>query len=144
MKAKIRKPTYYPFLPKFVNEWIYGKTVSIKVDPWDSWNADTTIAMLAVPVIKQLKKTTHGYHIVDPKDSSIPFDPSTKHEHMENMDAHSELRWNEVLDEIIWALEAVLDDDDWYSMNKVEQDNYLKRRDKGLLLFGKYFTNLWD
>jgi hypothetical protein len=44
--------------------------------------------------------------------------------------------WQAILDEIIWTLEAVVDDSAW---NTLED-----RRQAGCELFGKHFQHLWD
>ena len=36
------------------------RQVEIQIDHYDSWNADHTIAMIAVPLLKQLQETKHG------------------------------------------------------------------------------------
>ena len=36
------------------------RKVEIEVHPYDSWNADRTLALIAVPILKQLQATKHG------------------------------------------------------------------------------------
>jgi hypothetical protein len=51
-------------------------------------------------------------------------------------------RWNWVMDEMIFAFEFILDDDNRYShkFDQVVED----RVANGLSLFGKYYRGLWD
>ena len=58
------------------------RKMSIKIDKWDSWNADHTLAIIIHPVLVQLKKDTHGY-------------PSEKGMTMK--------KWNVILDKMIFA-----------------------------------------
>jgi hypothetical protein len=36
------------------------RKIVVKLDPWDSWNANDTLAIIILPVLKQLKETKHG------------------------------------------------------------------------------------
>ena len=96
-----------------------GREIDIQIEKFDTWNMDHTLAMIIVPMLKQLKETTHGY-------------PS-------NFSSHDE--WNAVLDEMIWAFEAIVRDE------YILADDYkatMDRIQRGTELFGKYYTNLWD
>lgn len=125
-------------------EWVDGKRhrkVKIQIDPWDSWNADETLAMVILPVLKQLKATGHGSGAVDDEDvpkklrrSSAP--PVEKEWHT---DEYWHLRWEYVLSEMICAFEIVLE-----SSSIMLDESTVKRRDHGLRLFGKYYMGLWD
>ena len=48
------------------------RKVEIQIDPWDSYNADHTLALIALSLIKQLKETKHGSAMVD--DEDVPED----------------------------------------------------------------------
>jgi len=144
----------------------------IVLDPEDSWSADLTIAKIAVPVLKQLKKTKHGYGLID--DSDVP-DYLKSHN-----DEHCEKKYEWVLDEIIWSLteranneENAPDLPDSFPLfdecpdgssggfswkrreySKEEQQiydefiekttEYENRIQNGCRLFGTYFQTLWD
>lgn len=136
------------------------------IDEWDSWNADNTIALIAAPLLQQLKKTKHGSGMVD--DEDVPEElRSTSAPPVEkwDTDANLHLRWEWVLDEMIWALtEHARGDGDskFYDHSEVDEeadifeqvekikcdheglDAYHKRKQRGFVLFGKYFQNLWD
>lgn len=99
-------------------QWIDSKKkrkIKIKVDRWDSWNADSTIAILILPILKQLKESKHGAPNVD--DEDVP-------EHLRALNASpKENSWDTdefwfdrfdwVLGEIIWAFEQLQPDVDW-------------------------------
>ena len=102
---------------------------------------DYTLAMIIHPMLVQLKETTHGY-------------PNQL----------TEERWNEILNEMIWAFEQKCKDDwqDNYYGNYIEDQKngpmagsfewidhegraaHQERMSNGFKLFGKYFENLWD
>lgn len=80
------------------------KKVQVRIDPWDVWSLDSTLAYIIVPALKKLREVKHGYPIVD--DSDVP-------EGMFPVDenGYSEKRWEWVLDEMIWAFEQI--NSDW-------------------------------
>ena len=137
------------------------------LDEWDSWNADHTIALIAAPLLQQLKLTKHGSGMVD--DEDVPEElRSTSAPPKENewdTDANVHKRWDWVLDEMIWALTEHAEgtgDDKFYDHSEVDEEAglmeqvaqikcdregleaYEKRKQRGFMLFGKYFQNLWD
>lgn len=97
-------------------EWIHSKrerTIKVKIDPWDSWNADETMALVCLPVIKQLKRTKHGAcNIADvdvPDHLKRTAAPPVENDWDTDANWFKRLDW--VLDEIIWALENVVSND---------------------------------
>ena len=57
-------------LYKFL-QWIESKrsrNIKIKIDYWDTWSMDHTLALIALPMLKQLKEKKHGSQIVDLED----------------------------------------------------------------------------
>lgn len=137
------------------------------LDEWDSFNADHTIALIAAPLLQQLKLTKHGSGMVD--DEDVPEElRSTSAPPKENewdTDANLHRRWDWVLDEMIWALTEHANgngNSKFYDHSEVDEeadlmvqvaqikcdreglDAYNKRKQRGFELFGKYFQNLWD
>jgi hypothetical protein len=137
------------------------------LDKWDSWSADHTIALIAAPLLQQLKLTKHGSGGVD--DDDVPEElRSTSAPPKENkwdIDDNWHKRWDWVLDEMIWAMtehadgmgeqkffdhsEVVEEADIMEQMAQIKCDHvgldaYEKRKQQGFELFGKYFQNLWD
>ncbi len=117
-----------------------NRATRVEIEPHDTWSMDCTLAMIIHPMLVQLKATTHGY-------------PSTT----------TEQEWNEILDEMIWAFEQKLGDEDWESLyydyevderemfgmklirhDRKGYDLHHKRMQNGFRLFGKYYQNLWD
>ena len=105
--------------------WIHSKKerkIKIRIDPYDSWGADATIAMIAVPLLKQLKATNHGTPMVDWEDSSFTkeeWEKIGKHIMGEGdltedeaawADAAHQAVWAHIQDEMIYALERCYDD----------------------------------
>ena len=137
------------------------------LDEWDSFNADHTIALIAAPLLQQLKLTKHGSGMVD--DEDVPEElRSTSAPPKENewdTDDNLHKRWDWVLDEMIWALTEHANgngDSKFYDHSEVDEEAdlmvqvaqikcdregleaYEARKQRGFELFGKYFQNLWS
>ena len=151
------------------NWWNDSRVVKVKIDHWDTWNLDSTLAYIVLPALKQLKEEKHGSPRVDPKDT-----PTMPEGFVDPIRGHDELihkRWEYVLDEMIWAFEQINTDWEeqyWSSHGKREVvkkegsdllewkvvepavydregiDRHNKRIDNGLRLFGAYYRGLWD
>jgi hypothetical protein len=96
-------------------DWISKKRnrkVKIQIDPWDTWSMDSTLSMIILPMLKQLKEKQHGAMLVDPLD--VPKNlrpkkkPSAKNDYVD--DTHFK-RWEWVMNELIWTFEQLNDDD---------------------------------
>ena len=142
------------------------QTVKVRIDRWDTWSMDDTLAPIILPMLVQLKATKHGAPIVD--DEDVPKElKSTSAEPKEkdwDTDSNHFKRWDWVMDEMIWAFEQKCRDDwmdDYYGDYVEDQKNgsmagsfewiddkgrdaHQKRMSNGFKLFGKYFENLWD
>lgn len=98
------------------------RKIDVQLDKFDTWNMDDTLAHIILPMLKQLKETKHGSHIVD--DGDVPEElrttSNTYQDHAgdqlvvkfgddkefeDKMWAQYEIRWNWVLGEMIWAFE---------------------------------------
>ena len=108
--------------------WIESKrkrNVKIRIDKYDTWNMDSTLSMLILPMLKQLQKTKHGAPNVD--DEDVPEElRSTSAPAKENewdTDGNHFKRWDWVMDEMIWAFEQLQPDNDW------EQQYYTGKHD---------------
>ena len=95
--------------------WIESKRkrkVSVRIDPYDTWSMDSTLATIVLPMLKQLKATKHGSPFTD--DADVPDElKSTSAPAKENewdTDGNHFRRWDYVLDEMIFAFECKLDD----------------------------------
>ena len=144
MKVNIGKyPTH-----RFYHNWLYDwfgyspkQKTSVKIHKYDTWSMDHTLAPIILPMLVQLKETTHS--------------------HPANL---TEQEWDEILDEMIWAFEQKCKDD-WedtyygpYTENPdgsilggrfewIDDEGLKKHQERmsnGFRLFGKYYENLWD
>ena len=156
MKIKIGK------FPKhrFYHNWLYDRfgyspkqKTSIRIDKYDTWSMDHTLAPIILPMLVQLKETKHGAPWVAVADVPKELRPTKKDINAYNKDGSTDdkffKRWDWVLDEMIWAFEQKCRDD-WmsdYDYNKWDSEGanaHQERMTNGFRLFGRYYESLWD
>jgi hypothetical protein len=171
---------YENFLEKLedVLQWIYnhstnlildkcfGQKMKIRIDNYDTWSMDHTLAPIILPMLNQLKETNHGAPFVDDEDvpEELRSTNALPKENDYDIDSNHLPRWDWVMDEMIWAFEQKCRDDwmkDYYGPYIEGEDGkplsghfecvdrkgaiaHQKRMSNGFRLFGKYFENLWD
>jgi hypothetical protein len=90
----------------------YGRKEKVRIDGYDVWSADHTLALIIHPTLIKLKEKKHGSPFVD--DEDVPEElrstaaPPKKNEYDTDDNYHD--RWGWVLDEMIWAFSQILDD----------------------------------
>jgi len=88
--------------------------VDVRIDPWDTWSMDHTLAPIILPMLLQLKATQHGGGLVDMKDVPKELRATKKQIDVFNetgkIDDKYFKRWSWVLDEMIFAFQSKLDD----------------------------------
>jgi len=113
MKVQIGK---YPE-HRWYHNWLFEKfgyspkqSVKVRIDEWDTWSMDHTLAEIVVPMLLQLKETKHGAPYVCPEDVPSELRPTKKEltAYTKNGETDSKFfeRWDWVLDEMIFAFEA--------------------------------------
>lgn len=157
--------------------WVDSKKkrkIDVRIDPWDTWSMDDTLAHIITPMLKQLKEKKHGSPYVDDDDvpeklRSTSAPPVEDHD----VDENHHKRWDWVMGEMIFAFESKLDDDWERKFESGEADLQWKKLDDGMSqmihgpnhtrtydeegrkkyhdrikngfrLFGKYYEGLWD
>jgi len=102
------------------------RQIDIHIDPYDTWSMDHTLAVIILPMLRQLKQTQHGAPVVE--DSDVPDElKSTSAPPKENewdVDQNHFKRWDWVMDEMIFAFEAH-NDDNWDSQFYSGEADYL-------------------
>ena len=125
---------------------------SVHLHDYDTWNMDHTLALIALPMLKQLKETKHGVPYMDYEDmpehlqyDRRQYDPRAVGDLFNNWDDFDReferqvKVWEWMMDEMIFAMEQVIDDD----IEHID-DMIFERIANGLKLFGKYYRSLWD
>lgn len=172
MKIKISKyPTH-----RWYHNFLFSKfgykneqKVSVRIDPWDTWSMDHTLAKIILPMLIQLKATKHSAPTISNKDVPLELQSDTIED---DVCATHFQKWDWVLDEMIFAFaskniaweeqfssgehdmhridldngtsEMVKGPNDTYKVDWEARNAYQQRMSNGFRLFGKYFENLWD
>ena len=152
---------------KWVLDHVHPKVNYVKVDRWDTWSADHTLAQIILPTLKMLKEVKNGAPNVD--DDDVPLSlKSTSAPPKENAwdtDDNHFRRWDYVLDEMIFAFQCKVDDSwedqfhsgefdkdktpgekGWEGTHKFDAKGHKRFHDRianGFRLFGKYYEGLW-
>ena len=119
-----RQERPHTFLYKFLS-WVDSKKPKkkyIKIDYWDTWSMDHTLAPIILPMLKQLKATKHGSGMIDMED--VPeymrttenedyddqkcFDFYHEDKEKRKYDVHDRFDW--ALDEMIFAFDHLVDE----------------------------------
>ena len=151
-----------------VLERVYPRVEYVKIDPWDVWSMDYTLAEIIVPMLRQLQANKQGAPFVDLEDVPEHLRPkkqTKKQRDSGEVDSTHFERWEWILGEMIWAFEQKTDDsaqDQFYDHSGVDHSRGLsdqigqikvdnegltawhQRKTNGFRLFGKYYEALWD
>ena len=90
------------------------KKCDVQVEYADDWNSDWTIATMVLPLLKKVKENKQGAPCVDDEDVSEEL-RSTSCAPKENewdTDANHFKRWDYVLDEILFAMQEIANDNE--------------------------------
>lgn len=150
---------------------VHPRIEYVKIDPWDVWSMDSTLAPIILPMLKELKRVKHGAPYTEDSDVPERLRSTTKSAQKAkkeswDTDGNHFRRWDWILDEMIWAFEQLNDDDHEapffdhskardpkdsldkqvrkIKVDRVGLKKHNERLDNGLRLFGKYFRALWD
>jgi len=135
-------------------QWIYDKrqrTIKVKIDYHDVFSADYTLALIILPVLKQYREKLNGSPWTDDQDvpdhlrstNAPPFNPENG-----ETDELFHQRWEWMVDEMIWAFEQIIDDDNdaQFHVNGYDHESHMKHEQRiknGTTLFGKYYRGIW-
>lgn len=157
-----------------VLDTIHPRIEYVKIDNYDVWNLDHTMSILLLPMFKKLKEDKQGAPHTDDEDvpDYLKSMNAPRVEDEYDIDANHFLRWDWIIDEIIWALEQYTYDwEDQYRFGdsdiewiKLENGCYQmadgpnhtreydwggmkKHQDRmsnGFRLIGKYYQAFWS
>lgn len=99
-------------------EWVESKrhrNIKVRIDNYDVWSMDHTLAMIIAPMLRKLRDNKMGAPFTD--DADVPDNlKSTAAPAKENewdTDDNHFARWDYILDEMIFAFESAVNGDDW-------------------------------
>ena len=105
-------------------DFVHPRISYVKIDRYDTWSMDHTLADIILPMLKQLRDTKHGSPLVDLEDlpeelrmvgyedgsSQLNLDFETAEQFREDSWNITHRRWEWVLNEMIFAFEHLVDD----------------------------------
>lgn len=104
--------------------------IKVRIDNWDTWNLDTTLATVIHPALVEFRKklNAHPLELTDIEE------------------------WKEILDKMIFSFYAICNNDKLEDVFYTEsegwdfegREEHYNKIQEGLDLFGKYFRGLWD
>lgn len=115
------------------------RVVNIKVDGYDTWSLDHTLALIIHPCLVQFREKMSGYW--NPDKDDLP-------DHIDDFDEYGyTIKGTEwIVDELIWTFWAVSNYEKGHlDISWIKKDDPDRIRfDNGLRLFGKYYMHLWN
>lgn len=132
--------------------WIESKKerkINVRIDNYDTWSMDHTLALIIHPMLIQLRDTNHGYFTSDPEDAPhIGKGDEVDFGHNDSL-AFDRYKW--IMSELIWTFDQLKSDNDYELFYNKETGwdreatkAHNERIKNGLRLFGKYYRALWD
>jgi hypothetical protein len=99
-------------------QWVWNcvhpKINYVKIDRYDTWSMDHTLAHIILPMLKQLKEKQHGAGFVDdedvPEGLGLRSTEAAPKENEYDTDSNHFARWEWVMNEMIFAFECKVDD----------------------------------
>lgn len=134
-----RYPLISRVLERILNP-IQERVILVKIDYHDVFSMDHTLSYIIHAMLLQLKVQKHGAPSVD--DDDVPDEIRSYQDHSDHDNNFGDVdkfffkRWDYVLDEMIFAFNAIKEDQD--------DKEYSERVQNGLNLFAKYYFSLWD
>lgn len=94
---------------------VHPKINYVKIDFWDTWNMDSTLSIIILPMLKQLHANKHGGPTTDDADvpEGLRSTDAPPKENEWDVDENWFKRWDWIMDEMIWTFEQKQPDCDW-------------------------------
>jgi hypothetical protein len=138
-----------------VFNWIWfdrrKQKINVRIDRWDTWSMDHTLAPIILPMLVQLKENNCGAPNVDQADVPQGLRASkkqiAKYGKNGDLDDNHFKRWDWIMDEMIWAFGQKCRDDwegDYYEYRDLtpEEKAKAKANDDNAFVFG--MTLVWE
>lgn len=126
------------------NTWLYKllswidkkkkRKIYVRIDRYDTWSMDDTLAHIILPMLKQLNATKHGAPYVDDEDvpEELRSTAAPPKENEWDTDDNHFKRWDWALNEMIFAFESKLDDSWEDQFQTGESHLQFKKLDNGM------------
>lgn len=114
------------------------RRIQVRIDPWDTWSMDHTLALIVLPMLRQLQETKHGAPCVDDEDvpehlrSTAAPNLTQEQQDTGGVDDNHFARWDWALDEMIWAFQQHLDENSDTQFWSGQADHQWKQLEGGM------------
>lgn len=131
------------------------RTIRVKIDVWDTWSLNHTLALIIAPALRKFKKANNGVpgSLMDlSHHETMEWNSAAFKKAERKASDRADKEWDRILDVMIWSFEEVAADNpsepiitkfkdkrQW----RRRSDAYHKRLDEGFALFGKWYGALW-
>jgi hypothetical protein len=146
------------WLPVGPFEWFDKKFkqrhIIIEIDGYDTWSADHTLSLIIHPLLVKFRQDVTCYPM-SISNEDVPDEIWNQPNLLE--DEINLRKWEWILDEMIWTFERIKNQDEEtepyfisnpdtgkFTVDKEKLKAHEERLSRGLILFGKYFRNLWN
>jgi len=109
-----------------------NRAINVRIDKYDTWGLDHTLALIILPALKQFREHHHGSPMIDEC-----YDVETGTINDEKL--HE--AWDNIIDKMISSFEYILMEENSDGIYTREVNELIQ---EGLDLFGKHYRNLWD
>lgn len=126
------------------------RKIKVRIDRYDTWSMDNTLAYIILPMLKQLKEDKHGAPHVDDEDvpehlrSAAARELTEEEKSWHSPDEHHFARWDWVMDEMIFAFSCSLDDSWEEQFHSGESDFAFKKLENGMSELIQTGTRTYD
>jgi len=126
------------------------RKIKVRIDRYDTWSMDNTLAYIILPMLEQMKATKHGAPHVDDEDvpehlrSTAARELTEEEKSWHSPDEHHFARWDWVLDEMIFAFSCSLDDSWEEQFHSGESDFAFKKLENGMSELIQTGTRTYD
>ena len=131
------------------------RMIRVKIDAWDTWSLNHTLALIIAPALRKFKKANNGVpgSLMDlSHHETMEWNSAAFKKAERKASDRADKEWDRILDVMIWSFEEVAADNpsepiitkfkdkrQW----RRRSDAYHKRLDEGFALFGKWYGALW-
>lgn len=104
------------------------RKIKVKIHNYDVWNMGDTLAIVILPMLKELKRQKQGYPWSDHEDGPwyYRFEDYKGEHNWSETGSYSHGRWDWIMDEMIWTFEQILDENHenpyWLEHGEIDWD----------------------
>lgn len=111
-------------------DFVHPQVNYVKIDKYDTWNMDSTLSKIILPMLKQLKATKHGSPFTEDEDSpeELRSTSAPVKEYEWDTDGNHFKRWDWIMDEMIWSFEQK--NIDWEEQYRSGEIDILWKKDE--------------